>query len=62
MVEINISLKIKEDTELQKVLEHIMKEIIDEKYREDEILRGRKSDSKWVYLDEGRYNWSRDDR
>jgi hypothetical protein len=62
MVEINIAVKTDEPAELQDILEHIVKEITDSDYRRKELSAGRKVDLNWVYLDKGRYSWSRNDR
>lgn len=63
MVEINISVKANGDTQVQDLLEHIVKEIADEDYRLSEISRSmRHVDLNWVHMDEGKYQWSRNDR
>jgi len=63
MVEISISVKADEGTNLQDILSHIVKEITDVDYRITEAMDPcRKVDLNWVYLDEGKYTWSRNDR
>ena len=63
MVEINISVKADEGTNLQEILSHIVKEITDSDYRATEATNPcRQVDLNWVYLDDGKYTWSRNDR
>ena len=63
MVEINISVKAKETINLQDILSHIIREITDADYRVNEALDPcRKVDLNWVYMDNGKYTWSRNDR
>lgn len=62
MVEVNISVKADGTTQLQDILNHIVREITDEKYRMDKSTDCRYVDLNWVYMDEGKYQWSRDDR
>jgi hypothetical protein len=62
MVEINISVKTDSSTQLQGLLEHIVREITDTDYRLNEITRIRKVDEDWICLEEGKYQWSRNER
>lgn len=62
MVEINIAVETDESADLQDILEHIVKEITDANYRRRELSAGRMVDLNWVYLDKGKYSWSRNDR
>ena len=62
MVEVNISVKAKNPSFLSSLLQHIVKEITDEDYRLSEINNNRKVDMSWVYVDEGKYQWRRNDR
>ena len=63
MVEINISVKAEETTNLQDILSHIVREITDADYRVEEAMDPcRQVDLNWVYLDNGKYTWSRNDR
>jgi len=58
MLEINISLQTDDPSKLADLLTHITKEITDEDYRlrYDNDLQ---VDLEWVYMDEGKYNWSK---
>jgi hypothetical protein len=62
MVEINISVKTDSNTQLQDLLEHIVREITDTDYRLNEITRIREVDEDWICLAEGKYQWSRNER
>ena len=63
MVEVNISVKANENAKLQDILSHIIREITDEAYRVNEAMDPcRQVDLNWVYLDDGKYTWSRNDR
>ena len=62
MVEVNISVQAKNSSLLQSLLQHIIKEITDEEYRLSEINNNRKVDMDWVYLDEGKYQWHKNER
>jgi len=62
MVEIKIAVEADELTGLQEILEHVVKEITDNKYRANEITELRTVDLNWVYLADGKYQWFRYDR
>ena len=62
MVEINISVEANENAKLQDLLNHIVMEITDEAYRMEKSTECRYVDMNWVYTDEGKYQWSRDER
>ena len=63
MVEINISVKAEGTTNLQDILSHIVREITDAEYRVTEAMDPcRQVDLNWVYLEKGKYTWSRNDR
>jgi len=62
MVEVNITVEANDDARLQDLLTHIVMEITDREYRFNELNKLRKVDMNWVYLDEGKYSWSRNDR
>lgn len=62
MVEINISVKADGEARLQDILTHIVNEITDADYRLKHMNDYRKVDLNWVYLDEGKYQWQRNDR
>ena len=62
MVEVNIAVKTDDPTQLQEILTHVVMEITDQDYRLAELNNVRHVDMNWVYLDEGRYQWSRNDR
>ena len=62
MVEINISVEADENVKLQDLLNHIVMEITDEDYRMAKSNECRYVDMNWVYTDEGKYQWSRDER
>lgn len=62
MVEVNITVKTDDPTQLQEILTHVVMEITDQDYRLAELNSIRHVDMNWVYLDEGRYQWSRNDR
>ena len=62
MVEINISVEINENAKLQDLLNHIVREITDEDYRLSKMHDERYVDLNWVYMNEGKYQWSRDER
>jgi len=61
MTEIKIAVEA-DNNNLQDILEHIVKEITDNVYRSNEATQNRKVDLNWVYLDDGKYQWSRHDR
>lgn len=61
MVEINISVEANDPAQLQKLLTHIVMEITDGDYRLAELDKVRYVDLNWVYLKEGKYQWSRHD-
>ena len=62
MVEINISVEADENVKLQDLLNHIVMEITDEDYRKAKSNDCRYVDMNWVYTDEGKYQWSRNER
>lgn len=62
MVEINISVEANDNAKLQDLLNHIVMEITDQDYRLSKCNDCRYVDMNWVYLDEGKYQWSRDER
>ena len=62
MVEINISVEANENVKLQDLLNHIVMEITDEDYRKAKSNDCRYVDMNWVYMDEGKYQWSRNER
>ena len=62
MVEINISVEANENVKLQDLLNHIVMEITDEDYRKAKSNDCRYVDMNWVYTDEGKYQWSRNER
>lgn len=61
MTEIKIAVEAN-DNNLQDILEHITKEITDNIYRSNEAAQNRKVDLNWVYLEDGKYQWSRHDK
>lgn len=62
MVEINISVKTDSNTQLQDLLEHIVREITDTDYRLNEIVKSREVEEDWICLEDGKYQWSRNER
>jgi len=62
MVEINISVKATSEAPLQDILNHVVKEITNEEYRLSKSNECRKVDMNWVYMEEGQYQWNRNDR
>jgi hypothetical protein len=62
MVEISISAAADDETKLNELLSHIIKEITDKNYRLRELNNPRKVDLNWVYVDNGKYRWRRQDK
>jgi hypothetical protein len=62
MVEINISVKIDGEIKLQDLLTHIVMEITDEDYRNSHMNTNRYVDMNWVHMEDGKYQWSRNER
>jgi len=62
MVEINISVEANENAKLQDLLNHIVMEITDQAYRLSKMNDERYVDMNWVYMEDGKYQWSRDER
>jgi len=61
MTEIQISVEA-DNSNLQDILEHVVREITDGVYRTNEAEQNRKVDLNWVYLEHGKYQWLRNDR
>ena len=63
MVEINIAVDPNEPAKLEQLLKHVFKEITKSEYRCEQSGRGTSddTDTDWVYMNEGKYSWSRDD-
>jgi len=61
MTEIKIAVEA-DGNNLRDILEHITKEITDKVYRSNESAQNRKVDLNWVYLEDGKYQWSRHDK
>ena len=61
MTEIQISVEA-DNSNLQDILEHIVREITDGVYRTKEAEHARKVDLNWVYLEKGKYQWLRNER
>jgi len=61
MTEIQISVEA-DNSNLQDILEHVVREITDGVYRTNEAEQNRKVDLNWVYLENGKYQWLRNER